>query len=116
MDEALQQAIAMLDESAAIITELVAQVRSNGKTDDITKKAESFAVKMGVSFEEASDMMKEAEAKGVNADDLIKTASIIAHKTNAGFSKLTNDENKGSLAKTAMERYLEAEAEIESSL
>ena len=49
--ELLQEAVALLDEAAGIITELVAQKANIEQQKDMSKKAESFIEKMASSSE-----------------------------------------------------------------
>ena len=115
MDEALQAALDMLDKAAALIQELVAQLQAKGQEKDITKKAESLAVKMNVSFDRASDMIKEAELKGSGSDSLIAAADLLTRETS--FGKVASEER--SIEKTgsvAIDKFKERESELMAEL
>jgi len=116
MDESLQQALDMLDKAASIIQELVAQVQSKGQQQDMSKKAESLAAKTGMSFNAASDMIKEAEEKGSNLDAVLRAAELFTERR-FSFGKVASEDR--SLTKTgsiAMDKYQEREAELMDSL
>jgi len=111
MDPALEQALNMLDQSAAIIQELVAQVSAKQQEKNMSKQAEVLAVKTGLSFESASGMIKEAEEKGTTPEMLIKAAEMI--NRNTPFGRVASPEHE--LTKTgsvAMDKYLEREQNI----
>lgn len=116
MDEALQQSLQLNDQAAAIIQELVAQLQSKSKQSDMSKKAEELAVKSGVSFTEASDIIKTAGEHGTDADSLIKTAEFM--NRNKSFGKVASEEQTrvsktGSLAE---DKFLEKQAALMDEL
>lgn len=107
----LQEALQIIDEAAATIQELVAQLQSNGKESQMSKKAEEVALKLGVSYQEASDMIKTAGEQGENIDTLVKAASFM--QRNTAFGKVYTEES--TIVKTgsvAQDKYLEKEAAI----
>ncbi len=107
----LQQALQMLDEAAAIIQELMAQSQAKQKPEDMSKKAEEVALKLGVSYDQASDMIKTASISGENIDALVKAASFM--NRNNAFGKVYTDENQ--IAKTgsaATDSFLEKQAAL----
>ena len=107
----LQEALQMLDEAAAIIQELVAQVQSKGKPEEMSKKAEEVALKLGVSFEQASDMIKVASESGDSIDSMVKLASLM--KKNVSFGSVYTEE--ATFTKTgsvAQDKYLAREQEL----
>lgn len=107
----LQEALQMLDEAAAIIQELVAQNQSKGQQEDMSKKAEEVALKLDVSYEQASDMIKTANESGENIDTIVKAASFM--KRNTGFGKVYTEERQ--IPKTgsqATDSFLEKEAAL----
>jgi hypothetical protein len=111
----LQEALQMLDEAAAIIQELVAQVQSKGSQEDMSKKAEEIALKLGVSYDQASDMIKTAGDKGENIDSIVKAASFMSK--NIGFGKVYTEEN--TIPKTgskAQDNFLEKQAALMDEL
>lgn len=116
MDEALQQSLQLLDNAAAIIQELVAQLQSKSQQSDMSKKAEELAVKSGVSFNEASDIIKTASEQGTDADALIKAAEFMGR--NKSFGRVFSDE-QSSFTKTgsvATDKFLEKEAALMNDL
>lgn len=115
MNEALQQALALLDESCALIQELVAQLQAKQGGQDMTKKAESLAAKMNVSFEEASDMIKEASEKGADVDLMIKQASLL-NRTQSFGRVASEDYQMTKTGSAAMDKFQEREAQILSEL
>lgn len=116
MDPALEQALSMLDQAAAIIQELVAQQQSKQPEQNMNKKAELLAVETGLSFDAASDMIKQAEETGTSVDLLVKVAQ--ASRRNNSFGKVASLEEKGftKTGSVAMDKYLEREMEIQSEL
>lgn len=116
MDEALQQALQLLDNCAAVIQELTAQLQSKSQQSDMSKKAEELAIKSGVSYDEASDIIKTASEDGTSADALIKAAEYMSR--NKSFGKVFSDENT-SFTKTgsvATDKFLEKEAALMDDL
>jgi hypothetical protein len=111
----LAQAMNLLDQAAAVISELVAQNQAKSSERDVEKKAEFLAAKTGVSFEDASAMIKTASEDGSSIDSLIKAAQFI-HR-NAAFGKVAGipytESKTGSMA---IDSYLEKEAELLSEL
>ncbi len=108
----LQQALDMLDKSAAIIQELVAQVQSKGQQQDMSKKAESLAAKTGMSFSAASDMIKQAEENGSNLEAVLKAADLFV-SARPSFGKVAGVErNTSTSGSVAMEKYAEREAAL----
>lgn len=77
----LQDALQMVDEGAAIIQELMAQLQAKGQQQDMSKKAEEVALKLGVSYDQASDMIKTAADSGDNIDAIVKAVLIIDRKS-----------------------------------
>jgi len=117
MDETTQQCLDMLDEAAAIIQELVAQVQSKGNQPDMNKKAELLAVKTGISFTEASDMIKKAEESGSNLEAVLQAADFFVSRSNASFGRVAGEENN--LVKTgsaSLDKYQEREAALMDEL
>lgn len=115
MDPALEKALGMLDQAAALIQELVAQNQSKQQEKNISKQAEVLAAKTGLSFESASDMIKEAEEKGTSSEMLVKVAEML--KQNTSFGRVVSPERE--LTKTgsiAMDKYLEREQAIVDEL
>lgn len=113
--EELKVALDMLDKACAIIQELVAQLQSKGQSEDMSKKAEELAAKTGMSYEDASGIIKEASEKGTDADLLIKTAEET--KQYSSFGRVASQEKE--LSKTgsiAQDKFLEMEAAIEEEL
>lgn len=107
----LQQALQLLDESAAIIQELVAQLQAKGQQGEMSKKAEEVALKLGVSYDQASDMIKVASDSGESIDSLVKAASLL--QRNNGFGKVYTEEKTFSKTGShAVDSYLEKEAAI----
>jgi hypothetical protein len=115
MDPALEKALAMLDQASALIQELVAQLQSKQQEKNMSKQAEVLAVKTGMSFEAASDMIKTAEEKGTTVEALTKAAEMI--NRNTPFGKVASQERE--LTKTgsvAMDKYLDREQAIMDEL
>ena len=115
MDPALEKALGYLDQSAALIQELVAQLQSKQQEKNMSKQAEVLAAKTGLSFESASGMIKEAEEKGTSTDMLMKAAEMI--NRNSPFGRVASPERE--LTKTgsvAMDKYLEREQAIQDEL
>ena len=115
MDPALEKALGMLDQAAALIQELVAQFQSKQQDKNMSKQAEVLAVKTGLSFETASDMIKEAEEKGTSLEMLTKAAEMISRNTS--FGRVASPERE--LTKTgsvAMDKYLDREQAIMDEL
>lgn len=116
MDEQLQQALQFLDNAAAVIQELVAQLQSKSQQSDMSKKAEELAVKLDVSFNEATDIIKTASDQGTDTDALIKAAEFM--KRNTSFGKVASEEQTyvskgGSLAE---DKFLEKQAALMDEL
>ena len=108
----LQNALQLLDEAAATIQELVAQAQSSGSEDKMSKKAEEVALKLGISHEQASDIIKTASESGENLDALVKAASFMK-KANPSFGSVYTEES--TITKTgsvATDKYLEMEQSI----
>lgn len=107
----LAQALELLDNAAAIISELVAQQQSKASDKDVEKKAELIAVKTGLTFEQASDMIKVAEAEGTDIDVMIKAASFLSK--NATFGKVaSNNYVEPRTGSNAIDSYMEKEAAL----
>jgi hypothetical protein len=116
MDPALQQSLELLDNAAAVIQELMAQLQAKSQQSNMTKKAEELAIKSGVSFDEASDIIKTASDHGTDADTLIKAAGFM--NRNASFGRVASEE-QSSITKTgsvATDKYLEKEAALMDEL
>ena len=117
MDEALKAALDLLDKGAAIIQELVAQLQAKSQEKDMTKKAESLALKTGISLERASGMIKEAEEKGEDSDVLLRAAELLKKEKDTSFGKVASEENHiQPTGSKAIDKYLEKEAELLSEL
>lgn len=107
----LQDALQMVDEGAAIIQELMAQLQAKGQQQDMSKKAEEVALKLGVSYDQASDMIKTAADSGDNIDAIVKAASYL--NRNTAFGKIVEDNNP--IPKTgsqATDSFLEKQAAL----
>lgn len=118
MEEALNNALGLLDKSVAIIQELMAQNQAGQKQEknDINKTAEQVAAKTGLSIEDVSDIIKTASATNKDADTIIKLANTFKKSLNTGFGRVAI-ENEG-LSKTASadEKFKNAEAELMAEL
>ena len=113
--EELKVALDMLDKACAIIQELVAQLQSKGQSEDMSKKAEELAAKTGMSYEDASGIIKEASEKGSSTDVLIKAASIV--RNHDSFGRVASVERE--FAKTgsvATDNFLEKQAALMDEL
>lgn len=116
MDEALQASLELLDQSAAVIQELLAQNQSKSQQSNMSKKAEELAIKSGVSFEQASDIIKTASEHGTDANALIKAAEFMAR--NKSFGKVVSEEQTylNKTGSVATDKYLEKEAALMDEL
>jgi uncharacterized protein YoxC len=84
LEQALQQALQIIDEGAAIIQEMTAQLQQKSQhSEGLNKKAEQLAGKVGVSYEEAENMLKEAQENG-GADAMLKIADTLSRKVSFG--------------------------------
>lgn len=111
----LAQAMDLLDNAAAVISELVAQLQAKSSEKEVEKKAEFLAAKTGVSFEDASAMIKTAGENGSSVESLIKAASFMSR--NATFGKVAGTPyTESKTGSTAIDSYLEKEAELLSEL
>lgn len=110
----LEQALSMLDESCAIIQELVAQLQATSNQDTMSKKAEELAVKLGLSFDDASDIIKVAGTNG-EIDSFVKIAEKL--KNNVSFGSVY-EENRtiSSSGSAAIDNYIEKQAAIMEEL
>lgn len=117
MEEALNNALNLLDKAVAIIQELMAQAQNNKKEEkpDVTKTAEEIAVKTGLSIEDASAIIKTASA-GQDADSLVKLANSLKKSINTSFGRVSSDYNELSKTASADEKFKAAEAEIMADL
>ena len=86
LEQALQQALQIIDEGAAIIQEMTAQLQQKTQhSEGLNKKAEQLAGRIGVSYEEAETMLKEAqENDGNGADAMLKIADTLSRKVSFG--------------------------------
>ena len=113
----LQEALAMLDKSAAIIQELLAQLQAkNGGGKNIEKQAEYIAAKTGRQYSEVADMLKEASEKGVDSDFVSKILEKTS-KSFDSFGKVASIESSiQSSGSAAIDKYKEREAALMDSL
>ena len=111
----LRDALQLLDESAAIIQELTAQIQSKGKDEDMSKKAEEVAVKLNVSFSQASDMIKTASESGESIDAMVKMATIMRQNRSFG-SVYTEDKVIPLSGSKAIDSFIEKQAALMDEL
>lgn len=117
MEEALNNALNLLDKAVAIIQELMAQKDNKQKEtkDDVTKTAEEVAVKTGLSIEDASAIIKSA-SDFKDADSLVKIANTLKKSFNTSFGKVAFEEKELSKTASADEKFKNAEAELMAEL
>ena len=96
----MQELLNALDEAQAIIQELMAQLQSSKtsggggekeKKDDFAKKAEAFASKAGIDMREAEEMVKKAEAKGIDPEALLEFMPSMGMQKQASFGKVASE-------------------------
>lgn len=115
----LEQALQFLDQAAAIIQELLAQLQAKGAPGDkkdMNKQAEFIASKTGRQYSEVAGIIKQAEEKGID----VSVITELFDKTSHGFSdfgKVASFENTViSSGSTAIDKYKEREAALLDSL
>jgi hypothetical protein len=104
MAEELEQALQLLDEGAAIIQELTAQLQSKGQaTNDMSKKAEILASKTGISFNQAREIVKTASESGSSVDAMIDMADNL--NKHGAFGKVASDDGINKTGSLAADRF-----------
>ena len=93
--ELLQEAVALLDEAAGIITELVAQKANTEQQKDMSKKAESFTEKMASSLGRSSAILNQQ-------DDF----------SSVSFCKVASETEPDTSTMSAEEKFMIKEAEL----
>lgn len=117
----LQQALELLAQSEGVIAALLDEnqkLKSGNsskpeETNGLQKQAEELAVELDLSFDEASNLVKQANEQNIPVDILQKSMKIAQRINNVDFGKVASDNNSG-VPTTARERYLAGLAEIEA--
>jgi hypothetical protein len=111
-EQIIQELLGLLDEGAAIIQEMTAQLQAkNQQADGMNKKAEQLASETGLSYQEAEDMLKTAEAEPETA--IFKIAAKL--KSSASFGRVASDDLEKT-ASTALDKYRERQSAIMDEL
>lgn len=108
----LQQALELLEQSAAVISALLEMVQSKSQEKpeekkDLSKQAEILAGKTGLPFDQTYAMLKTAEESGLGADAIEKIASssIKVDNTESFQFGKPSDEKEYTMVKTARDKF-----------
>ena len=114
----LQQLLDALDRAAAIIQALLDERQQSAsaggeKKDDMSKKAEDLAMKVGINLKDAEQMVKRASVEGVSNEALVDLFATA--RKHSSFGKVASEPST-STGMTADERARARQEDLKSDL